>query len=220
MFEWLHGGKSGIAHIFQQFGQMLEDGRHTFDAASNALLGGTDPRVVRDDLYATDRRINELEQRIRREVAVHATVKGGADITVCLTLMSLVKDAERIGDYAKNIFDLATDCPAFHEGPEAADLVDLKNRTSRLLAKVRNLCESQDIEQSRSFVEEVDDMLSECDKRVSALTKGELEASHPVAAALLYRYIKRVLAHQMNIVSSVFMPLDKLDYFDEDKESR
>jgi hypothetical protein len=28
------------------------------------------------------------------------------------------------------------------------------------------------------------------------------------------------MAHSMNIVSSIFVPVDKLDYFDEDPETR
>jgi hypothetical protein len=29
--------------------------------------------------------------------------------------------------------------------------------------------------------------------------------------------MKRVLAHSMNIITSVVMPLDRLDYYDEDE---
>jgi hypothetical protein len=36
------------------------------------------------------------------------------------------------------------------------------------------------------------------------------------ATALAYRYLKRISAHSMNIITSVVMPLDHLDYFDED----
>jgi len=43
---------------------------------------------------------------------------------------------------------------------------------------------------------------------------------HPVVAALMYRYVKRVLAHATNVVTAIVMPIDKLDFFDEDKETR
>ena len=38
--------------------------------------------------------------------------------------------------------------------------------------------------------------------------------------ALAHRYLKRVVAHLMNLMSSVFMPIDKLDHFDVDPEDR
>ena len=54
-----------LKEINAHFQQMLEDGRHIFDAAANALLGGTDPEVIREDLFTTDQRINHTEQAIR-----------------------------------------------------------------------------------------------------------------------------------------------------------
>jgi phosphate transport system protein len=219
MFNSLWGDDVGLAKIFQDFGQMLEDGRHVFDAACNTLVGGTDPSVVESDLFSTDKRINKVERKIRRELVIHMSVRGGgAAIPVCLALMSLVKDAERIGDYAKNIFDVAKTCPEFRNDETAPDLTDVKNRVSRLLAKMRSLYETQNQEHARAFVEEADGILDHCDAKVTLLTSGDSTPAHPVAAALGYRYVKRVMAHAMNIVSSVFMPVHKLDYFDEPKK--
>ena len=220
MFENLWGDNRGLARIFQDFGQMLEDGRHVFDAACNALVGGTRTDAVEKDLYATDKRINKVEQRIRRELVVHMSVGGRADIPICLALMSIVKDAERIGDYAKNILDVARACPGFHQDELAADLTQVKDKVSRLLAKMRSLYDTQDEEHARSFVTQADAILDHCDAKVTALVSGGSNSSHAVVAALAYRYVKRVAAHGMNIVSSVFMPLDKLDFYDEDRASR
>jgi len=41
-----------------------------------------------------------------------------------------------------------------------------------------------------------------------------------VAVALAHRYLKRIVAHGMNVLSAVVMPVDRLDYFDEDPEDR
>ena len=56
MFEWL---KALVPHstdatqvLASEFGQMLDSGRHIFDAAANTLLGGTDPAIVREDLFS------------------------------------------------------------------------------------------------------------------------------------------------------------------------
>jgi len=220
MFHWLLGDGAGMAQIYRHFGQMLEDGRHVFDAAANTFLGGGDPAVVERDLFATDKRINLLEQKIRRELVVHMTVSERAEFPLCLKFMSLVKDAERIGDYAKNIFELAQACRDFPTDPLVADLTDLKDRVSRLLAKMRSLHESQDDQQANAFIAEAEEILSECDAAVRVLLGSEHASTHPVAAALMYRYVKRVLAHATNIVSSIVMPVDKLDYFDEDRPSR
>jgi hypothetical protein len=50
--------------------------------------------------------------------------------------------------------------------------------------------------------------------------RGEDTGPMGVARALAHRYLKRIVAHVMNILSAVVMPLDRLDYFDEDPEDR
>ena len=140
MFSWFSGenkGVSGQEKMRAEFGQMLDAGRHIFDAAANAFLGGTDVEVIRPDLFETDKRINHSEQRIRREIVVHATVHGAVSFPACLVLMSVVKDAERLGDYAKNIFDLAELSRNPPAGEFKDDLVKLKDRISLLMASCR-----------------------------------------------------------------------------------
>jgi phosphate uptake regulator len=89
--------------------RMLADDRHAFDLAMSALVGGAAARSVGAELRATDHRVNEAEREIRRELVVHASVHGGIDTPAVLVYMSIVKDVERVGDYAKNLFDLAND---------------------------------------------------------------------------------------------------------------
>jgi len=40
-------------------------------------------------------------------------------------------------------------------------------------------------------------------------------AGAAAATALTYRYFKRIVSHSMNIITSVVMPFDKTDFFDE-----
>ena len=218
MFDWLRRldpETSGIAKMMRQFSQMLTDGRHMFDTAANALFGGTDPEIIRSDLFATDRRINDAEIQIRRGIVVHGTVHGAADLPPCLLLMSLVKDAERIGDYAKNLFDLATQVDRFARDETFEDLVDLKDRVSRLLGETRQAFDDQDADEAREGLILADRLQDQCDSKVEALVRGRLESPHPAATVLAYRYQKRILAHAMNILTSVVVPLDRLDFFDE-----
>ncbi len=220
MFDWLKALRaqpSGLQDIMQFFEQMLEDGRHAFDVAANALLGGTDPEVIKEDLWATDKRINRNERRIRRMLITHAAVHGRTEFPVCLTLMSLVKDAERIGDYAKNIFDLVRVGRGLPKD-SVEDLVQLKDTVSTLLAKARNIYESQDEEGAKAFLAECDAIQSHCDGKVDAMILREDGGGEVAATALTYRYVKRIVSHAMNVITSVVMPLDRLDYYDEPRD--
>jgi phosphate uptake regulator len=220
MFSWFKSitpsASDGLGKMTSEFGHMLDAGRHCFDVAANALLGGTDPEVIRKDLFSTDRSINEAEQNVRRHLVVHVSVHGAASLPACLVLMTVVKDAERIGDYAKNIFDLTPQASAINSDAFAhGDLVELKDAISAALAKTRKAFDSQDEDEARALVRQMNEMEDRCDQRVEEILASESEHSVPATLVLAYRYFKRVVSHAMNITTSIFMPLDKIDYFDE-----
>ncbi|MEC9072901.1 MAG: PhoU domain-containing protein, partial [Myxococcota bacterium] len=62
---------------------------------------------ARSRVYKLDIQVNKLERSIRKRVVSHVTL-GRDHVPYCLLLMTLVKDAERIGDYWKNISEVAT----------------------------------------------------------------------------------------------------------------
>ena len=205
-------GSAGLERMRTQFGQMLDAGRHIFDSASNAFLGGTDVEVIRRDLFDTDKQINLAEQQIRREIVVHSSVHGGSGFTACLVLMSVVKDAERVGDYAKNIFDLAVLAPHSPTGEHRDKLIQLKDRISNCMAECRKIYDSQEEEDAAELIRESQEIEDICDKAVDDLVALATQLEMAPAYVLAYRYFKRVISHTRNIASSVVLPLDKLDF--------
>ena len=216
MFEWFlggaGGGSTGLEKMRAQFGQMLDAGRHVFDVASNAFLGGTDLEVIRSDLFDTDKQINRAEQQIRREIVVHATIHGATEFPACLVLMSIVKDAERMGDYAKNIFDLAEIIPHPPSGKHRDRLVDLKDRISQVMATCREVFDANEKQRAAELIRQAQQIEDFCDEQVCQLIRREEEIDLATAYALAYRYFKRVASHTSNIASSVIQPIDKLDF--------
>ena len=220
MFGWLKnlGSETNSLEVMNaKFLEMIDDGRHVFDAAANGLLGGADPEVIREDLFQTDQRINQTEQQIRREIVVHGSVHGTGTFPPLLVMMSVVKDAERIGDYGKNLFDLLANGARIEDEGECETLVEVKNEVSKLLVRSHGLVASQDEEGARVFLSDAAGLEDRCDAAVDRLLA--VKGSNPGAAILAYRYIKRVISHSSNIVTSIVMPLDLLDYFDESQDS-
>ena len=222
VLEFFRGGADQeLEQVADTIRQMLLNNRHTFDAAINALLGGTDPEVVGPDIRKTDRKVNKAERAVRRELVVHASVRGDrADIPLLLASMSIVKDAERIGDYAKNILDLADAGVDLSGAPDRAELVRYRDRTSRLLADAARIFGDRDSEAANALLKEGDEWLDEYDAasfgQISAGTSG----AEAVPRALLFRFLKRITAHALNVLTSLVMPLDRLDFYDEDKADR
>ena len=61
---------------------------------------------ARSRVYNLDIEVNKLERSIRKRVITHLSLSG-SEVEYCLLLMSIVKDAERIGDYIKNISEVS-----------------------------------------------------------------------------------------------------------------
>ena len=221
MFQWFKPTDSGegLERMRQQLGLMLSDGRHIFDAATSAFLGGADAEVIRADLFATDKRINDRERAIRRQALVHGAVHGSSQLPTCLVLMSIVKDAERIGDYSKNIFDVAL-LKQKSKDQYFDDLLEHKNTVSALLQEAIDLYGAQAEGRAQDFLVRGDAMQDHYDRQVDKLLSDEPGTSQPAATALCYRYYKRIVAHLLNIITSLVMPLDRLDYFDESPDTR
>lgn len=200
--------------------QMFADDRHAFSLATSALLDGAAPHGVGAELRATDHKVNEAEREIRRELVVHASVHGGIDTPAILVYMSIVKDVERIGDYAKNLFDIAADGISLQRGDHADHLMEVRDEILTMVDEVAAAFFERDDERSRPLLSRGDVLLDTFDDKVSALVRGDTQDQHAVAVALTYRYLKRIVAHLMNVLSAVVMPVDRLDYFDEDPEDR
>jgi len=216
MFEWFLGGggagTAGLERMHSEFGEMLDAGRHAFATAADAFLGGTDPETIREDLFKTDKRINRAERQIRREIVVHVSVQGAANFPACLVLMSIVKDAERIGDYAKNLFDLAKLAPHSPAGPYAEDLAALKGRVVVLMSACHQAIDASQKEQAKEVIRAAQKIEDQCDEKVRGLIGGVGEPEMGPTYVLAYRYFKRVTAHVRNIASSVVQPVHKLDF--------
>lgn len=197
--------------------RMLADDKVVFELAMSTLLDGVDWKGVRREIKATDQRVNEGEREVRRDLVIHASVVGAIDTPALLVYMSVVKDIERVGDYGKNLRDLAKDgvdlsgFPAWH---------DLRTEVAEMIEKTAEAFGNRDDEQARGLLARGDELLDRFDVAVSGIVRGEDDRPHAVGRALAARYLKRVVAHLTNVLSAVVMPIDQLDYFDEDPEDR
>ena len=209
-----HGG-DGLDHVQRQLLEMLANDREAFDAATSTLLSGGDPATVGPALRATDAQVNELEREIRRELVVHASVHGAGDIAAVLVYMSIVKDVERIGDYAKNIFDLAAAGVDFREAPDRPTMLRYRDRAAEMITESGAVFAGDDQDRAHALLAEADAMLDTFDELVAALVHSHDVAHDAVPRALYYRHLKRIVAHLMNLLTAVVMPVDRLDYLDE-----
>lgn len=212
MFNWLRGSRGSLEEIVELFGRMLADGQRVFDLAMQARLGSAEPEEVAEELVTTEERTDETERDIRRRVVVHASTHGTAQLAVSLMYMSIAKDAERVGDLAKNIFGIAETTGPPPEGEVRDDLDALAQQLSPMIPEAARILSEDDQAAAETFIERTRQLQEHCRQRIRQLLREETDMPQPAATALTYRHCGRISANLLNIASAVVMPLDHLDY--------
>ena len=217
MFRWLRG-TGGLQDVQAAFVSMLEDGRRAFDLACRARLDGEDPADTVEELLATEARTDEAEQRIRRQLLVHASVGSSADLPACLMYMSVAKDAERIADLSKNIFSIAEAAGAVPHGEVRRDMEALREAVSPMISEAASIFTADDRASAEAFIQRARNLQELCRSRITELLRGGGDPLQPAASVLTYRQLSRILANLLNVVSAVVMPLDRMDYPEPETE--
>lgn len=208
--------KSPLNDMLDEFTKMVEKTEWMFDTAIQVLMARKESRDVAKELYATDKEVNEHQRSIRRKIISHLTLHPRADVPACLVLMSVVKDAERVGDYCKNIYELATMFDvAFDKGRYKTPLKELAEKVENLFGKTRKAFMWSDEDAAHSIITKGEMISKQCDMLIKQLIVDNLPTNKAVAYTLLARYIKRVASHLVNIATSVVTSVDNLDYLDE-----
>ena len=208
--------KDSLDNIDAKLSEMLTNSMHTFDVAMNCLLGDTNLDTVRDDLYATDKAINELHREVRREMIVHSAVNSrNLDIPLLLSYMTMSKDIERIGDYCKNLFEIAETGNTFTKGDDIDDYIELRNDIGKLIVYLQSCLALDDESKVQDLITLGSSISSNIDTKITELLENKESIQYPVATTLFYRYLKRIVSHIVNAATALIMPTDQIDYLDE-----
>ena len=196
--------------------EMLDIDLTMFNASINSLRK-SDSANIDIDIYALDKKINEFERDVRRKVMTHLAVGGKDDIGSGLILVSVVIDIERIGDYTKNIYDLALNHPKRLNGLELEErLSEVENSTRELFVASIDSFKNQDIDKARSIMGSYKEKISlQSDSIVNDIISNkfpDLDASKATSIALYSRYLKRIAAHSRNLISSIVNPFERIGY--------
>lgn len=221
VFELFKGQSgSGLDAIEARVIEMLAISEEVLRLAVSAFESGASAEDLGPRVRKTDREVNRAERSIRRELVVHASVHSGADLPLVLVYMSIIKDIERVGDYAKNIWDIAAAAERTSDRPDLSELTPLFARTIALVSEIRETYGRRDVDDATAILSRCDDWLDDYDARVDELMVSYIPSTVGVPKALLFRHLKRITAHLMNVLTAVVMPFDRLDYWDEDKVDR
>lgn len=187
-------------------------------AAGEIYFAGSASPEARKRIYDQDIEVNKLERQIRKLIVVHLSVrKRPVDIPYCLLLLNLVKDVERLGDYAKNLselIDLRNEPPP--EDEQVAELRVIRTHVEATFRAAPEIVSKGVRERAVALIPEGRAYNKRCDELMKRVAGSGYDGRTAVSVALAARYYKRFGGHLLNVLSSVVMPLHKLDFFDED----
>ena len=129
--------------------------------------------------------------------------------------MSVAKDAERIGDYCKNVFEVGQcysedfNVPAYHE-----PLEEIRVEVEALFKLVAAAWRSSAAKEAKGTIKSADAIRDRCDDIIDHLLgdKASIKTHEAVAYSLLARHYKRVAAHLANISTAVTGRIEDLDF--------
>ena len=174
------------------------------------------PPAERQRVNKQDIKINKAERSIRRQMVGLLAGSTPLDQAHFMVLMSIAKDVERVGDYAKNLIEAGdlTDEP-LPDDDNVRQLADIWKITKSMLEEVVPAVENADIALAQELTARGRATITRCDALLARVAESDYSSGIAVKLALGARYYKRICGHLLNVASSVIMPLHKLDYYDE-----
>jgi phosphate uptake regulator len=207
---------------YQRSFDMLDITLDMFREARESLRNREDNEIDLK-IKERDKEVNSYERSVRRKVFNHLAVQGTIDLPSGLALVSIIIDIERIGDYTKNMVELAMDHPGKLYGGQLEDA----------LTRIEEAVEDNFLTTKRCFVDEDADLALKllekyawvneaCDDSVTDVVQEkdpDIRPGDAAALALYARFLKRVNSHLRNITTSVVNPFDRIGFVPKKKKS-
>ncbi|HUF74994.1 MAG TPA: PhoU domain-containing protein [Longimicrobiales bacterium] len=202
-----------LQEAFDEAVTMLRASHGMYQDAVAALRGEGHMDV---DIYERDRELNRYERSVRRKIVTHMSVSAKPDINLGLVLTAIVIDIERIGDYTKNIVELAAGLDSPFDALELNDEVSrIERAIGAMFEDIVPALEGSDETRARKIMEAHAEVAKVVDGTIPRLQDSQVlkgRSGHAVTVALYMRYLKRVSAHLKNVASSVVNPYHRIGF--------
>jgi len=169
-------------------------------------------------LKKRDQEINNFQKNVRKKVITHFAVSNDMNhLPNGLVLLNIVVDIERVGDYTKNILDLAMNHPKkIISENVSSDLYDIELEILERFKKTIHALDNQDQESANQLLKTYkSNLATKSDLVVNRCISGEdsfEDSSKTTSVALYARYLKRVGAHLKNITTTIVNPFEDIGY--------
>ncbi|MCY4159400.1 MAG: hypothetical protein OXE92_08575 [Bacteroidetes bacterium] len=186
---------------------MLDTGRILFAASSGRLL---ENEILDEDLSAQEAVICKREHSVRRAVLEHLNIDPKRELVLCIKLLTVAQDAERIGHIGR-IMEWAT---TLASSPRIGSAVDeirvIRNRTLAQFDATRDCFLEGDIEKAENVQEEQERISDLIQGIFDLLAKSDLPVDKVVPYTIGISSIGQIGEHLASIARSVTEPLHRV----------
>jgi len=197
-----------VSEASDEIHAMVKTGRNMFASATGYLL---ENEVLEDDLGKMDELINNGEQRIRLVVFEHLSLNPEQDLIYCLKLISIVNEAERIGDLAKSIAKVADLAKQPRMGRLVMPLREFRNTVLQMFMRLEEGFFGGNEDEAQLIMLTHQSLKKKVAAYIARLAdEEELTGNEGVVYALSARMLNRVSAHIANMASTVVSPIDQI----------
>lgn len=217
VFSFFRGGDEGLEHVQHEIVSMVGRCQHSFDLAMSCLVTDADIEPIGEEVRETDWAINGIEETVRRELVVHSAVRGGADVGAVLASLLMVKKLERVGDQAKNIFDLAAEGVRFSGADDYERFLDFRASVSQLFTDTAAALAEPDTTDVAALDRRAEELMGTFDDLVNQLIHADAPARYAVPRAMLFRYLKRICANLTSVATTAATGIDRAGDADLDE---
>jgi Na+/phosphate symporter len=200
---------------FQRSYDML-DLTYKMFLSSKEVLRETEHTKVEVDLSDEDIEVNKYQREVRKDVFNHLILTEGEQLNSGLLLVSIVIDIERIGDYTKNIVEIAQNHPQrLHGGMFEDDLIRIEESVDDNFRRTIDVFKHSDEDAARQLIKEFKWIPKTSDKDLMELVQARdssITSGSSAALALYFRSLKRINGHLRNVTTSVVNPFHRIGY--------
>ncbi len=171
---------------------------------------------IKSRTKSRDAEVNRLQSRVQRAVYQHLSMQTRQDVLSALQLFDVASELERVGDYSKNIAELADMIPgAVDWGPQTREMAQTRDHVLEMFDLTFRIVEQQDRHAAQRCEDLYGQVARYCDSTVEqVVTPGDIHAEtvprHQLALVLMLRYTKRVAAHLRNAARTMTNPYHRI----------
>jgi phosphate uptake regulator len=165
--------------------------------------------------------LNHFERSIRKKVFEHIALndKEEQQLHTAFILTTIVNNFERIGDYSKNISEIAEIKRMLKDEEWNKIIISYSDEIRKIFENTLKSIKDADYDLAKTVIDDHYKIKSKINEDLIVIATKEPPLSVNYAAyALFLRYLKRISSHLMNIATSVTNPVDKIGYYVGDEE--